>query len=85
MGSPVVSTWIKAIDNNQFTTWPGLTAELVCKHLPLSIATTQGHLKQERQKLQSTQARQASALTKEISQDYFPKSDVPNKKCNEVI
>ena len=52
--SPVKSTWLKAIQNNQFITWPGLTTELVNKHLPKSIATAQGHLHRERQNLQST-------------------------------
>ena len=53
--SPVKATWIKAIQNNTFVTWPGLTAELVAKHLPPSTATVQGHIHQERQHLQSTQ------------------------------
>ena len=48
------STWLKAIKNNQFLTWPGLTTDLVNKHLPMSTATAQGHLHRERQKLQST-------------------------------
>ena len=45
-GSPVSSTCIEAIDNNQFATWPSLTAKLIRKHLPKSIATTKGHLDQ---------------------------------------
>ena len=45
--SPTSPTWIKAINNNHFTTWPGLTSKLVTKHLPPSIATTEGHIKQE--------------------------------------
>jgi hypothetical protein len=32
--SPVPSTWIKAIEAGHFTTWPGLTTDLVRKHLP---------------------------------------------------
>ena len=42
--SPVQSTWTKATNNNNFVTWPGLTTELVRKHLPLSEATVLGHL-----------------------------------------
>ena len=37
--SPVVSTWTKAIDTGYFTTLPGLTSAIVCKHLPKYIAT----------------------------------------------
>jgi hypothetical protein len=46
--SPRPSTWIQAINNNQFTTWPGLTACRVTRHLPKSIATAQGHLDKAR-------------------------------------
>ena len=42
MGSVVPSTWIKAIKNNQFTTWPGLTGKLVKKHLIPTIADNFG-------------------------------------------
>ena len=45
--SPAPSTFIKAIKNIQLSTCPGLTEELISKHLPLSPATTKGHLKQE--------------------------------------
>ena len=41
---PVVSTWTQAIDSGFFATWPGLTSDLVRKHLPKSIATAKGHL-----------------------------------------
>ena len=53
-GAPVPSTFIKGIQNNQFVTWPGLTAELIKKHLPPSRPTVKGHLHQESQHLQST-------------------------------
>jgi hypothetical protein len=52
--SPVPSTLIKAIQNNHFTTWPGLTTANVRRHLPKSMATTLGHLDQERKNLRST-------------------------------
>ena len=52
--SPTISTFSKAIKNNHFTSWPGLTVPLVTKHLPKSVATSQGHLTSERQGLQST-------------------------------
>ena len=53
-GSPVPSTFITGIENEQFLTWPGLTPELIKKHLPPSRAMTKGHLHQEAQHLQST-------------------------------
>ena len=32
--SPPVSTWLKVIKTNYFSTWPGLTADLVPRYLP---------------------------------------------------
>jgi hypothetical protein len=52
--SPVLSTWIQAIDKGFFTTWPGLTAEAVRKFLPKSLATAKGHLKASPKNLRST-------------------------------
>eukprot|EP00804_Cyclotella_cryptica_P001830 CCRYP_018403-RA/>CCRYP_018403-RA protein AED:0.65 eAED:0.23 QI:0/0/0/1/1/1/2/0/799 len=43
--SPPPSTWIKAINNNQFSSWPGLTADAVRRYLPDSTATAIGHMK----------------------------------------
>jgi hypothetical protein len=38
-----------------FTTWPGLTSELVTKHLPKSLAQAKGYLRQDRKGQRSTQ------------------------------
>ena len=51
--SPVKSTFQKAIQNNHFKSWPGLTPTIL-KHLPTSVNTVQGHIRQEQQNLQST-------------------------------
>ena len=48
---PVKSTWLKAIKNNHFATWPGLTPTLVWKHLIPSITMAKGHLRQEYKKV----------------------------------
>ena len=40
---PVPSTFITAINNRNFSTWPGLTAELISNHLPKSLATEKYH------------------------------------------
>jgi NAD-dependent oxidoreductase involved in siderophore biosynthesis len=52
--SPATQTWIKAILNNHFTTWPSFTIQEVRKHLPKSTATAMGHLDQQRKNLKST-------------------------------
>jgi hypothetical protein len=56
--SPPPSTWIKAINNNQFASWPGLTAEAVRKYLPDSTATAKGHLRKTPAGVRSTQPKQ---------------------------
>jgi hypothetical protein len=53
--SPTTLTLLKAIKNNQLTTWPGMTTENILKHLPKSIATTLGHQDQTRKNAHSTQ------------------------------
>ena len=47
-GSPAKSIWINAIKQGFFHSWPGLTVELVNKHLPDTTATAKGHLDQTR-------------------------------------
>ena len=56
--SPVISTFIQAVDNNHFTTWPGLTTKLIRKHLTNKIRTAKGYINQERRHLQSTKPSQ---------------------------
>jgi hypothetical protein len=46
--SPVKSTWITAINNGFFSSWPGLNEHAVEKHFSKSISTTKGHLNQQR-------------------------------------
>ena len=52
--SPVKSTWIEAVENDHFGTWPGLTTELIRKYLKRPEATYKGHMKQTRQNMRST-------------------------------
>ena len=42
-GFPTKPTWLKAIKNKQFASWPGLTADAVIKHFPESEETYKGH------------------------------------------
>ena len=82
--SPTKSTLLKAIKNNHFIGWPGLTSTLIQKHLPLTIPTIKGHLKQERQGLQSTSK---STIEPQFftNEDMYPSSDHPNIKSNDAI
>ena len=54
-GYPVKKTWLQAINDGFFTSWPGLTFALVSKFLSeTSEETAAGHLHRRRQGIQST-------------------------------
>jgi hypothetical protein len=42
-GFPTKPTWLKAIKNKQFASWPGLMADVVNCHYPDSYKTLKGH------------------------------------------
>jgi hypothetical protein len=44
--SPVTDTWLKAIQNGYFATWPSVTVENVRKYISKSDATYKGHMNQ---------------------------------------
>ena len=54
MWKPVPQTWIKAIHSNFFSTGPGLTAQLVQKHLKENKETSIGHMQSNRANVIST-------------------------------
>ena len=51
---PVKSTFLAAIKNNQFSTWPGLTTELISKYLEPQENTAQGHMRHSFKGVKST-------------------------------
>jgi hypothetical protein len=53
-GFPTKPTWIKAIKNKQFASWPGLTVQAVSKHFPESKETSKGHGRKIKSGLRST-------------------------------
>jgi hypothetical protein len=63
--SPVKSTWITAIKNGHFTSWPGLTEHAVEKHLSKSTSTTKVHLNQQRQNAKPTKVKDPKVITTE--------------------
>ena len=52
--SPCISTLTQAIKNGNFDSWPGLADQKLYKFMKRTLATSMGHLDQERQNLQST-------------------------------
>ena len=57
---PVKSTFQKGTKNNQFTSWPGLTQNIITKNLPMAVATVQAHIHEERYNLQRTKQKTIS-------------------------
>jgi hypothetical protein len=53
--SPVTDTWLKSIQNGNFSTWPSVTVENVSKYLWKYDATAKGDLNQIHQNIRSTQ------------------------------
>jgi hypothetical protein len=67
--SPVKSTWITAIKNGHFTSWPGLTEHAVEKHLSKSTSTKKGHLNQQRQNAITTKVKDHTVIMTEPDLD----------------
>jgi hypothetical protein len=79
LGSPVPSALLRAIRRNHLLTVPGLTANLVMKHLPKSLAAVLGHQDQEAKHLRSTKTLPAVTATLSASEpDLEPALDTPN-------
>ena len=67
--SPVPTKFITAINNGNFSTWPGLTAELISKHLPKILATAKGYNKLARK----TSGQPNPKIQPQTSQSLEPK------------
>jgi hypothetical protein len=52
--SPATQTWVKAVANQHFATWPQFTTKEIKTLLPKSTATAMGHLDQQRKNIRST-------------------------------
>ena len=75
------STLLEAIKNNQLKSWPGLTVELIQKHLPPSSATARGHMARTRQGARSTRNQQQQTLdAKEEADSINP----PQQMCTAI-
>ena len=80
---PPKLTLLKAIRNNQLTTWPGLTTEAVEKYLPNHApATDKGHMRRQRKGIRSTKMKK-SLETIEHTRDMTP--PVEREKMNQLF
>ncbi len=81
--SPVPSTFLWAIGRGHFQSWPGLTTDLVKKHLAKSLATSKGHLRMQQKNVQSTKI--TTNLPIATSLDVSPSQELNNPRTNVVF
>ena len=74
--SPTPATLIKAIKNDQLISFPGLTEELITKHLPPSTATVKGHMHSQRKNVRSTTKAPPSGDDIEATEDMTPVQEI---------
>ena len=77
----VITTFARAIANNNFIIWPGLMENLIRKHLPKIMHAYQEHMHAERKRLQSTKSKNKE---KEEEMDSFSTSDKLSVRVNHV-
>jgi hypothetical protein len=68
--SPVKSTWIKAMKNGNFSSWPGLNEHNVEKYWSKSTSAAKGHLNQQRKNARTTKIKDAQLLDSDNDQDH---------------
>ena len=82
--NPSKSTLLRAIRKEHLSSFPGLTTNLISKHLPKQVATSKGHLDQEFRNLWST--KNMSPFDEgDLDYDIEPPQDPLNPKTNNLM
>ena len=92
-GFPNKPTWIKAINNKQYASWPGLTSEIVQKCYPESEETLKGHARKFKSGLRSTkktaehqgQDPEEDSVTNQNVATPTKESKAPTKKKKDIF
>ena len=82
-GFPTKPSWLKAIKNKQYASWPGLTWEAVNKNFPESEETLKGHGRKTRSGLRSTKV--TPQIDDEEEREETTKLTRPPTKQKEAI
>lgn len=81
------STLLQAVKNGNFVTWPGITPDSINKFYEPTIATSKGHMNQERKYLQSTKYVITPTLSPNemqiMNEDFFPTQEL--KKSSNLL
>jgi hypothetical protein len=90
-GFPVKESFIKAVRNGNYATWPKLTITLINKYMPDSDETVKGHLKGQCQGIRSTKHNAFTALVEaaatrlKIEGESSPIKPLPPTKFNDIF
>ena len=84
-GFPVAETWIKAISQGYYISWPGLTPSRVKKYLPKSMETVMGHMKLVRQGTRSTKTQQEPLPEPEPTPDQELESSTETRPTSQEL
>ena len=69
---------------NRFVSWPRLTADLIQKHLPLSIPTAKYYFNQEKKGIRSNKT-VSIPQNENNSDDYYPSTPNPNGRTYDEL
>jgi hypothetical protein len=84
---PLKETFIKAVCNQNYATWPNLTVQLIHKYMPDLDETAEGHLKGQCQGIQSTKHKliEVEEARIKIKGDSSPFRPLPPTKLNNIF
>jgi hypothetical protein len=85
VGFPVNETFLDAVRAGNYTTWPGLTTNLISKHFPNSDKTQKGHMKGQRKGVRSTKDTAAVEIKIKPGTEDAPPKLVGIKKMNDIF
>jgi hypothetical protein len=90
-GFPPKETFIRAVHNGNYATWPKLTVQLIHKYMPDSDETAKEHLKGQRQGVRSTKQKafenmiEVGEARKKIEGESSPFHPLPPTKLNDIL
>jgi hypothetical protein len=90
-GFRVKETFIRAVCNGNYATWPKLIVQLIHKYMPDLDETAKGHLKGQRQGIRSTKQKAFEKMIEveeariKIEGDFSPFRPLPPTKLNDIF
>ena len=83
--SPAIYAMLRAIKQNNLTTFPGLISQLISKHLSKNVATSKGHLDQEFRYLRSTKSSIVDPMKSPPDMNIASSQEENNSVTNNIL